>query len=349
MKRSILTLTLSLCLLTAAVANAQMKNALGALAVSPDNKLLLAAGVNRVLYEVNPETLEVTNRHYINMLANEMYFSNDGGSVVVVTGESKVAILNPGDWKHKADIESVADVAIASEADKMVVLHRTRYDREKRFSPIAIYEMSTGKKLKEVSLEIQGEAIGVSPDASTIVLLSQGQKDESEPKEQAPRELRDLERDQFDQTHDGYSSEVVWLDGELNQTARNATYYQGRGTHGFVVSAEQAQFIVYDNECVKFSPDGSTELFRTAISYNYGIGTSNDAQKVVTGGLGDGMIMNMQDMTSVKFQIARMPGYPEYFYGFTFGPDGSIYGGTNAFRVIKLSADGEVLKEQPIF
>jgi hypothetical protein len=209
--------------------------------------------------------------------------------------------------------------------------------------------MSTGQKKKEASFELDGVAVGTNGDASQIVVLSRSKTDEAEKKEKTPKELEGLARDEFEQKHDGRTSEVLWLDGELKETHRYGTYYGDYGTNQLLVKDNVASFVSYRNKCAKFTPEGETSLFRTGTQYNYGIGVAPDQKLIASGGLATGMLMDMEKKTSISFDHNKLPGFPEYFYGFAFGPDGTIYGGTSAWRIIKVSPEGEVLSESPIY
>ncbi|QEG24149.1 PD40 domain-containing protein [Mariniblastus fucicola] len=341
----LLLLTISL----ATSSHAQTKSALGALAVSPDGKTLVAAGYNRVMYVCNPDDLTVNKRIYLNIVPYEAFFSSDGSSLVIFSSDKVITIYDTATWKRKAEIKKTYDIAIASKTNEMVVMHGTKYRDSKRFTPVAVYDLSTGEKKCETSFEMDGYAIGTNEDASQVIVISRARTDESEAKEKTPKELEGMERDEFEQKHDGRIADVLWLDGELKETNRYSSFYSDSGNNVCLIKDHVATFIVYRNRCATLSPDGDIKLFRTGTSYNYGIGVSPDGKTLASGGLATGMVMDIDKKTSISFDHPRLPGFPEYFYGFAFGADGTIYGGTSAWRIIKISPEGEVLSETPIF
>jgi hypothetical protein len=49
------------------------------------------------------------------------------------------------------------------------------------------------------------------------------------------------------------------------------------------------------------------------------------------------------------FEIDRLPGWPEYYKGFGFGPDGTVYGVTTAYRLVRINKNGEAEKVVPVY
>lgn len=343
------TLLCAFLLATPDVSQAQSKHALGTIAVSPDNSTLIAAGYNRVMYVCNPADLSVKQRIFLEIIPYDASFTSDGKSLAIVSSDRFVNVYDTTTWEKKAEIPKAQDVSFAHGSDELVVMLATNYRDKKRIQPIAVYDMSTGEKKREASFEFEGYAIGTNQDASQVVLMSRPKTDEAETKEKTPKELKDLERAEFELKHDGKTAEVLWLDSELKETNRNKTFYSDSGTNHIFVKDNIATHLVYRNRCVQFTPDGQAKLFKTDTSFNYGMGVSRDMKTIAAGGLATGMVMNAETQTSTSFKHSRLPGFPEYFYGFAIGPDGIAYGGTSAWRIIKISAEGKVISETPIF
>lgn len=328
---------------------AQSKTALGAIAISPDDTTLVAAGYNRTMYVCDPSDLSVKQRIFLEIIPYEAQFSNDGKSLVIVSSDRFVHIYDTATWKKTAEIDKTSDVCFAYDQNEMVVLHSLRYKDSKRFTPVAVYDMTTGAKKREADFEFEGYAIGTSLDASQVVLMSRAKNDAEEKKEKTPSSLKDDERAEFELRHDGRTTDVMWLDADLKETNRYKTFYSDSGTNQLYVKDNAANFIVYRNRCVTLTPDGEATLFKTGISYNYGIGVSRDQKTIATGGLAAGMLMDEAEKTHVNFKFSKLPGFPEYIYGFAIGTDGTVYGGTSGWRIIKISPAGKVLSETPIF
>lgn len=350
MKRFLATVIICAFFLTLpASTQAQSKHALGTIAVSPDNSTLVAAGYNRVMYVCDPADLSVKERIFLEIIPSDASFTSDGKSLVIVSSDRFVNIYDTATWKKKAEILKAQDVSFAHDTNEMVVMHTPVYKDKKRFSPVAVYDMSTGEKKRDASFEIEGYAIGTNLNGSQTVLMSRPKTDETETKEKTPKELKDLERAEFELKHDGRTAEVLWLNGDLKETARHKTWYSDSGTNHIFVKDGVATHLVYRNRCATFTPDGEATLFKTGTSFNYGMGVSRDMKTIAAGGLATGMVMDAATKTSISFKHSRLPGFPEYFYGFAIGPDGTIYGGTSAWRIVKVSPEGKVLSETPIF
>ena len=350
MRRAILSAICFLVLFTTSNALlAQTKNALGALAVSPDNKTLVAIGYNRTMYVCDPSNMSVKDRIYLEIVPYEAWFSKDGKSLVVLSSDSFVNIYDTANWQRKAEIKKAKDVAIAAEKNEMIIMSGTNIRNSKRYTDITVHDMTTGEKKRAGTFEISGFAIGTNVDGSQIVMLSRARTDESEKKERPPKELKAEARDEFTLRHDGRTTDVLWLDSELKETHRYLSFYSDGGVNQMWIKDGTANFVSYQNRCGSFTSDGETKMFRIEGSYNYGIGISRDGQSIASGGLSVGSITNATDKTSVTFKNSRLPGFPEYYYGFTFGPDGTVYGGTSAWRIIRISPEGKILDETPIY
>jgi WD40 repeat protein len=350
MRRAILgTICFLVLFTTSSALQAQIKSALGALTVSPDNKTLVAIGYNRTMYVCDPADLSVKDRVYLEIVPYEAWFSKDGKSLVVLSSDGFVNIYDAANWQRKAEIKKAKDVAIAAEKNEMFIMSGTSIRDSKRYTGVAVHDMTSGEKKREASFEISGFAIGTNPEGSQIVMLSRARTDESEKKERPPKELKGEARDEFTLRHDGRITDVLWLDGELKETHRYLSFYSDGGGNQMWIKDGTANFVSYQNRCGSFTPEGETKMFRVEGSYNYGIGISHDGNSIASGGLSTGSITNANNKTSVTFKNSRLPGFPEYYYGFTFGPDGFVYGGTSAWRIIKISPEGKILAETPIY
>ena len=72
----------------------------------------------------------------------------------------------------------------------------------------------------------------------------------------------------------------------------------------------------------------------------YGAGHSADHSILATGSLADGVIIDFANNSDVSFDIDDLPGWPEYFSSFAISEDGTVYGATDAFRIIKITQAG---------
>ncbi len=105
----------------------------------------------------------------------------------------------------------------------------------------------------------------------------------------------------------------------------------------------------YSNENARINAKGEATVFELSNSFNYGIGMSRDHSVLATGGLSTGTIAKVKGLGMLSFTADKLPGWPEYFKGFGVLPDGTTFGGTTAYRVIRIKPDGTVDKAAPIY
>jgi len=331
-------------------ANADVeKIALGAIAVSPDSKTVATIGVNRVLYLLDPETLDVKKRVYVGVKANYMAFSKDGNTLMVFSPKNSLTFLATNDWSVKLSVRDVTSHCLASEADAVFFTQRT-YESGKSLTILKRLSLSGLKFEKEVKFELQAGPVGCSPDGNRIVVMSRKTRDEeNEKKQDAPKDLKGIERDTFRQKHDGYTSTVIWFDGSLSETARHKTWFTNNYYPILLMPGDKVFNFAYENYSAAMTADGKVAEFETPISFHYGMGYSPDQKKFLGGGSGKGVVMDLVNNKATEFKVDSVNGGSEYFYGFATANDGSIYVGTDTFRIIKLDADGKVLVAKPVF
>lgn len=339
-------------LLASSLASADVpKNALGALAVSPDGSTVAAAGDNRVLYLVEPDSLAVRERIWIGTNPLELYYSADGGTLAMVTTDDVALFLSTETWEEIARVEGVLAFAPALAADSLAFLSRPKkQDDGSHLTPLTLVSLADGSVLLEAQVPGSGAALASRPDASAFAVLTKQQDDETEPKEDLPADLKGLDKEVFKQQHDGRTSEIVFLDAAGAETARAASWFGTTSAMNGAWGGEVVRFLGYQNRNPAFAADASTVgLWETPVSFNYGIAVSPDQTRIAVGTLRDGAVMSLEDGSSLPFALDSLEGWPEYFEGFVFAPDGSVYGGTSAYRLVHVGADGSLLAVEPVY
>lgn len=326
------------------------KGALGALAVSPDGATVAAAGDNHALYLIDAATLEVRQRIHLGSNPQEMWYSADGKTLAVWTLDDEIRLLSTADWSLKATLPDVFQVAHAAQADALVVLGRPKRANDVSTTPLSVLSLADGGT--KLTASAIGEFVGLAAkaDASGFVLITKGVKDESEAKAETPKDLKGAEKETFELQHDGNTAEIVVLDGSGAETARVKSWYSQSGQLVGAHDGAQASFVGYGNENLTVKADGAiVGLFQGPTSYNYGIGVAPDQKRIAIGGLRDGSLVTLADQGAAVFEIDDIPGWPEYFKGFAFAPDGSVFAGTTAYRLAHIGADGALVAVKPVF
>lgn len=325
------------------------KNALGAIAVSPDGAVLVAAGDNRVLYVLDPASLEVKQRVHIAVNPSEAVFSKDGTTLAIFDTDGDVHLLATADWSEKLKIDGGEAFAVSAGADSFATLGYPTSENDVYTTPMTVYALGDGTKKLEAAIAGQAKSLVAAPDGSAYAVMLERKEDAAETKEEPPADLKDLAKEEFEQKHDGYTAEVVMLDGTGKETGRAPTWYTTYDALSGTVDGGTAYFLGYSNDNLKIAADGTASLFKLAPSYLYGIGISPDGKKAAAGSLRDGTIHGFAEGSGPTYELDDQPGWPEYFEGFGFAPDGSVYGGTTAYRLAHIGADGAIITVKPIY
>ncbi len=346
--KSLMLVLLTGSALVGAAAAATPKNALGAVAVSPDGAMVIAAGDNRVLYVVDPTTLEVKQRVLIGLNPLEAVFSKDGATLAVWDTDGGITFLSTADWSVKTKATGAAAIAIAADGDVIVALGSAGYG-DAPTTAVTIYSLSDGAKKAESQMPGKGSSIVAAADGSAFAVLTERVESAGEAKADTPADLADIAKDAFEQQHDGYVSEVVRLDGAGKETGRSPTWFGTYDSMSGTLVDGTAYFAGYSNKNLKITADGTSELFAMPGSYLYGFGVSRDGKVFAGGSLRDGGLYTVADGAGKTFEIDSLEGWPEYFEGFGFAADGAVYGGTTAYRLIHVAPDGTIRTSKPVF
>ena len=337
-----LLLTISFALLSFGLHAYTPKGALGAIAISHDGAQLVAAGDNRVLYVLDPESFEVKQRNWIEINPIDMVFSKDGQTVVALSTDPNLYFYNTSDWSLKNKIEDTGPMAYAAEADKLVYT-----DEDRKDATISIVDMATAKPT-DVSFKVGMPviAVGVTPDASLIAVLGKPENTEAETKERPPRELRGAEKITFKQQNDGKAAKIIWYNHKGEKVKEFDSWFSISSDPRIIMpDAENLYVINYSNENAHIVGE-EIKIFELSNSFNYGQNISPNQQWIGSGGLRRGSVTAINEQ-SKTFEIDSLPSWPEYFEGFAVSNDGTIYGGTSAYRLVKVPL-GQVEKTAPI-
>ncbi len=326
------------------------KNALGAIAVSPDGKTVLAAGDNRVLYVLDAKTLSVKKSLWIGINPLSIHYSANGATIAIHDTKNNLVFYSTKSWNPVAEVADAVSIAIAEKADTVIVSGRSKGRDEKAVTPVYGYRLATGKQFLAVKAKVGILAIGVLPDGSRIFAISKQLKSDKEKKEKPPSNLKGLDKEKFKLQHDGKVSQFVTFDKDGAEKGRYTTWYSSSSAVSLAAKGKSIYALNYSNSNAELDRTGKqTRLFKSKNSFNYGFGYSVVNNVAASGGLANGSVMNLEDGTFKTFKIDKIGGWPEYFKGFAVAKDGTIYGGTTAYRLVKIGQDGNVIKIVPVF
>ncbi|NUN49114.1 MAG: hypothetical protein HUU15_09840 [Candidatus Brocadiae bacterium] len=319
---------------------------LGAVAVSPDGKTVVTGGASRVLYVLDAASMDVKSRIWIRARVGGLVFSRDGSRLFLEDDEETVHVYETAGWTETLTVADCGEIQAAPEGDLLVAIG-SRPKPSVRF-----LSLSDGSDRGRVEVEGRIALVGIDPAGKTAFVLHDPAADAAEPKADRaamPKDLKRAGQAEWQQRNDGQMATIRWIDvAGLKATGDAKLWYTARsGAHAFVRDGV-ATVVTYEDLCARITAKGEVSTFEVTGSYNYGRGSSGDRTWIAGGGLRHGALLG-PDGAARKFEVDALPGWPEYWGGFTFGPDGTCWGVTSAFRLVRISKDGKVEKTVPVF
>lgn len=318
----------------------------GAVAASPDGKTVACGGEHRVLYIVDATTLKTTNRIWMQARVGALAFSKDGTRLCLEDDDEVLHIFDTSSWKELSKVPDAAECAFAPAADLCVSI-------SEKTKSIRFLSMTDGSEKGKVAIEGQIGAVGIEANGGKVAVLMQPTEDKSEPKVEygaIPKDLKGVAKKEFIQKNDGMSASVKWFEVPSGSPAgETKTFYSSRARASLCVAGEMVYAMNYEDVCARISTKGEVQIFEVTTSYNYGRGWSADGKLAIGGGLRSGAICTLDGGTAVKFEVDRLPGWPEYWAGFCPASDGGFWGVTSASRLVKISKDGKIESAGPVF
>lgn len=317
-------------------------------AVTGDGSKLVAGGDTRTLLVLDPETLEVKERHWIEADITKLAFNGDGSMLAVQDSGDTVRLFSTADWSKKAEIPKC--IAPTTSAD-LIAGHDGSYNGPS----VTVYTFADGAKKSTVSFEkgTRIAALALSQDGGKLAVLTEGEKDEGEaevPYAEIPKDLKELALDEFKQKNDGKTSRLFIHDAATGAKISEAKiYYTTNAGSALFFSGDNLVALNYTNLNATITPAGEVSLFKLQNSFNYGIGLTADKKLILTGGLRDFSLTLSESLAGTTGSIDELPSWPEYWKGFTGTTGGdAIYGATTGYRVFKLTGEGKIVRGEPV-
>ena len=322
---------------------------LAAVAVSPDGKTIAVGGQNRVLYLLDAENLKVKERIWVGARVGHLAFNKNGKRLLIEDDEESL---------HFVDMETNMIVHVIKKRGYISTSHDANLMAADsgawREITLLFLSLTNGDEKGKVVLPGRWAAFALDAAGKRLAVLSQQEKSDKEKKvewSKIPKELKGAARKEFVQKNDGYISTLtIYEVPSGKELAKHDLWYSSRkDTTELILTDDAVYSINYDNACAKIDDKGEVTMFEVETGYNYGIGVSGDRKAFLAGGLRDAAYVTLDGLKTVKLKLDRIPGWPEYFERFTFTPDGTGYGVTSAFRLIKISKEGKVEKMVPVY
>ena len=197
-------------------------------AISPDGKTLVAGGDTRTLVILDPESLEVKNRIWIETTITDLAFSKDGATLLVGDSGERVLSYKTSDWSKKSVLEKRDKLSVARDADLFAAME------EDYSNGTSIFFHAVGDNSVKGSMRFaKGERVvgfGLSPDGKKIGILFAEKPDPAEKKveyKDMPKDLKEPERTTFQQQNDGKTSRMVFAEVPSGKILTDQTIFHG--------------------------------------------------------------------------------------------------------------------------
>lgn len=319
-------------------------------AVSPDGTTIKAAGTNRVVYTVDAETMQITDRHYHPGKVEEIQYTPDGRRIIMRMDNEMVRVVSARSLKNLYEISDVDEMSLSADGSRLALLENSY-----KGGILSLVNAANGKPISRIEFpEIRTRVVGLSADGSKAIVLSQGDNDgDLEPKESTPSDLDDYAEDLFKQQHDGYVSKVIAVDFSDDSHTVNQTFF--RSSFPFAVGMVGDKLAVTNGtqDSALIAADGSTELMNFGDLYLSNAMLSADASTVMMNngstfmvhGL-DGSVIGAEQR---KIEGPRIDGPGEWITAMDEAADGTIYVATSAYRLWKIAPDASEPEVIPVY
>jgi hypothetical protein len=324
---------------------------LGGLAIdlSPAGDVLVCAGDNRVMYIMDAAKMEVTKRIWLGVDAVNLKFNGQGSNLVIEDTDGTLHLLDSKSWQPYKRQPKAQQMTTAGSVDLAAGLNPDYNGHIIRF--LSMTDLSDKGQITFPKTE-KVQSFGLNAKGDRLAVLMESVDDPTEPKgEKPPADLKDLALDEFRLKNDGKTAVLKVFAAPDGKTISEQKLYYSAGSNGsrLFFQADSVLVVNYTNLNAVIDPKGAVTLFKLGNSYNYGLGFSNDHSILLSGGLSDGIYTKIDGLAQVRFQPDRMAGWPEYFKSFTIAGDGTAYGATSGYRVIKIKPGGIFEKSVPVF
>ena len=320
-----------------------------AVALSPAGDVLVAGGDNRALLITDTKKMEVTERAWLGVSILDVQFNKDGSQLLVEDTDGTLHQVDAETWKVVKSEKKAQQISVSSEADLVAGLDTDHNGQSVKF--LSASDLSSKGK---VTLE-KGQKVltfGLDAKGTRLAVLLEAVADESEPKEsKTPADLKGIEADEFRIKNDGKTSQFMVFEVPGGKKIVDKKLYYTPSGSGWKVlfDGDNVLFVNYSNLNATVTPEGEVTLFKLSNSYNYGIGVSPDQAILLSGGLSTGTYTKVDGLKQTVFNPDKLESWPEYFKSFAVAKDGTAYGGTSAFRVVRIKPDGSFDKAFPFY
>ncbi len=314
------------------------------LAINPNGKTIVVAGDNRTIYTLDAATLEVLQRTYFGSSINKMLYSPDGSVLFVQDSEPNIYVLDAKTLETKSKLSDFGMMHISNAAKRLLATNLS-YNGD----TLAIFDISENKLtgIAEINFDKEEDiaSMGLSSDGNKVAIFFDDVDSETEEKVSwgdIPAEYKGFARDVYSRKHDGKEARfITYSIPDLDVLADFVSFYTPYDKELVFFDGEDVLITNQSNENARYSANGDVEMWEwQGISSSNAENVSEDQKILVVGGYGQGTVFDISNNSGFNFEIDKLPGASEYFLAFAIAKDGTIYGTTSAYRVIKMKLAG---------
>jgi len=321
-------------------------NGLGGIAVSPDGATVLAAGDSRAIYVLDSATMAVKDRIYSATTIVWMRYRQDGKVVFMRDTSGKVHALDSATFKSLWSIDRTETAAYASLANQLAVTVRDGREYVALLIDGATFETMGTYKLGE---KFYPTAQGISTEGLRMVVLSRSEKRPGEEKDRPPNDLKGVVREIYAQEHDQRGARIAQIDLLTGQVNVTESWFRSDSARALVVSVVETYVLGYSSDNARIDAAGEVEIIDTGVRSRNGAAMTPSMDTIFSGRRSEIVVKKLTSDAARVFKVDGLPGWPEYVVRFTNGPDGKIYAGTTAYRVIVLDLEAGTIKAHAVY
>lgn len=332
---------------SALVAPAVSAQSIETISVSADGTSVLVGGSNRTIYTVDAATMEVTGRRYVSELVRQIEHGARGELVFFRDDADNLNAYYTGDMSFAWGVRDVDEMVYDPVSHQIAVL-----DEHYKDDSVRLLAAASGEQKQRIVMgKMKSDMIALAPGAEKALILTGYTKSDAEEKRDMPEDLTKLQEADFKQKTDGYVSNVISVDFMNGSYETAETGYRVSYPKAVRLWDDRMMILRTNRDSMVLAGDGSGELIDLGDDFfNFsGIDAKGETYILakgveirfvpVDGGAAQGLL-----------SAEKLRGGPaEWVTAMAEAPDGTLYFGTNAYRLLRVSASRGKIDVMPVY
>ncbi|MGP6087210.1 hypothetical protein [Antarctobacter jejuensis] len=344
--RSFITCVLGLAAATLLTPAVQAQS-IETISVSADGKTVLVGGSNRTVYTVDADTLEVTDRRYVSELVRQIVHGANGELVYFRDDADNLNAYKTADMSFAWSARDVDEMVYDAQSDTLAVL-----DEHYKDDSVRLLSAANGEQTQRIVMgKLKSDMIALAPGAGKALILTGYTKSDLEEKQEQPADLTKLQEADFKQKTDGYISNVVTVDFGAGTFETAETPYRVSYPKAVRMSGDQMMILRTNRDSMTLGADGSGALIDLGEDYfNFSGIDAKGETYILTNGVEIRFVPVAGGAAQGLLSAERLRGGPaEWVTAMGEAPDGTLYFGTNAYRLLRVNAARGKIDVLPVY